>query len=486
MPNSIAINEARCKQPTGSSKRKRKQSIKRNIVQDNEVNGGDPVKTSAVEKTYGKRVKCNKGKAGKDADEGNPKKEEKNNESSCQKIKKEENLDLLHTDAEEEKNEKPKCKLGGADVSKCSFTKQQCQNCKFCSEHRVSKDSDDSNSKRTKKKFPCEICAKEGSPKVYNSMEKHKHHMATVHEIYSKELKRFECTECPETVWFPTKSKFTYHLGTKHPGIIKFICEVCTETFKLKANYKTHMKTHNIVVQKKFSCEVCNGTFVNKAGFEAHKKRFPGPHIKQSCSHCGFSFSREKHLINHRCKTLLLEEAAARANNANQVQPLLEPQEEDPLKLTAADISDKNDETQTYLEKKATVEVSTDTETLEKKARESDSQINKRVVLHRIIPRRNQDQTVYRPVQMQTQNVTESVGVQELREIDFEGGTFIAAATGEPEQQFIIRDIDGHLVQGNQIIQLAINDVQPGEESQVYLAADWNFVAPYVIREKSP
>lgn len=516
MPNSEISNETKSRQLTGSSKRKRKQSIKRNIVKEDESWCSNSSGSPKVEKTYGKRNKGGKIKSGKDEEaiivdidlEG----------ASVQK-----DLQLEPTDednssnleSESNKNETNICELGSADSPKCSSNKSQCLNCQFCSEHKTSRKEVDTN-KRIKKKFPCEICCKEGFPKEYNSVEKHKQHMASVHEIYTEEVKRFECTECPEAVWFPTKSKFNYHLGTKHPGIIKFVCEICTETFKLKANYKNHLKTHNIVVQKKFSCDVCNGTFVNKAGYEAHKKRFPGPHIKQSCSHCGFSFSKEKHLLNHRCKTLLLEEAATRSNKINSSnsmqnvlhtsnslklpQSLLEIQEpEESIKMTqaSADLPEdsakspnqvfdvkRGTDTQIYVDKAVKIDTCTNAES-QKKAFENDSQINKRVVLHRIIPKRCQDQTIYRPVQMQAQNIPESVVVQELREIDFEGGTFIATSSGDTEQQFIVRDINGHLVQGNQILQLDINDVQQGEESQVYLA-DWNIVAPYVIREKSP
>ncbi|KAK6636892.1 hypothetical protein RUM43_010556 [Polyplax serrata] len=485
MPKPETTKEVNYKQPTGSSKRKRKQSIKRNIVNDSESNCNDSVK-SKTEKTYGKRSKSAKVK---EHAEENLMDDRKSKTVTCPN-----EITEIIAPLHGEQSEEEKLNVENLAVSKCSSNKQQCQNCKFCSEHKeIKSEADDSsNCKRSKKKFPCEICAKDGTPKVYNTLEKHKQHMATVHEIYSKEVKRFECTECSQTVWFPTKSKYMYHLGTKHPGIIKFICEVCTETFKLKANYKNHMKSHNIVVQKKFACDVCNGTFVNKAGFEAHKRRFPGPHIKQSCSHCGFSFSREKHLINHRCKTLLLEEAAARTNSSITSEPKQDVQQtENASKFAVDHVKVEGDNSTVYLDKKTTVDPSveseTDTQALnEKKPVECDSQSNKKMLVHRIIPRRNQDQAVYRPVQVATQNVPESVVVQELREIELENGTFIAAApSGDPEQQFIIRDINGQIVQGGQIFQLDINDVQPGEESQVYLA-DWNIVAPYVIREKSP
>ncbi|EEB14984.1 zinc finger protein, putative [Pediculus humanus corporis] len=420
MPDSESTNDNPSKQPTGSSKRKRKQSIKRNIVINEKKESSVSNKVSKVERMYGKRVKNAKVKQKKDFED---KVSNKNNELSADDnvntTAQEESSSILN--ANEDNNDNMKCQSIDSGSSKCNNTsEQQCQNCKFCSEHKITKEDADDSCKRSKKKFACELCAKEGSPKVYNSIEKHRQHMETVHDTSKNEVKRFECTECPKTVWFPTKSKYTYHLGTKHPGVIKFVCEVCTETFILKANYKSHMKTHNIVIQKKYSCDGCNGTFVNKAGYEAHKKRFPGPHIKQSCSHCGFSFSKEKHLMNHRCKTLLLEEAAAKASNQNQVQPTLDIVE---LDTVVNEVDDRGEDEPIFIDEKLTTEASTDTDLLQKKVNKNDSQLNKRVVVHRIIPRRAQDQTVYRFVQMQ--NVSEPVVVQELREIDFENDFII-------------------------------------------------------------
>lgn len=463
------------KQLIGSSKRKRKSSIiKRNIHVD-ESND-----SSKTEKSPGKKLKTEKtksdGKKDKNLDGPEKKVPEGNDTNENEGLAKDE-IDLEEVLLADE-GRKPRGKTKSAEKG-CSSSKQQCQNCSFCSEHKpVKEEEEDEGAVKAKKKYTCDHCAKMGMKRVYNSLEKYKHHVSLLHEKSKEDVKRFECTDCPEPVWFPTKSKFCYHLGAKHPGIIKFICEVCTETFKLKANYKNHMKTHNIVVQKKFSCDVCNGTFVNRAGFEAHKKRFPGPHIKQNCSHCGFSFSREKHMKNHRCKKLLLEEAA-RANSQTEMETRLE--------VFSQEATDErtNEEPRTEptfltIDVNMEKEMRTEENPFENKTGEL-AENNKKIVFHRIVPRRSQDQTIYRPVQMQTaQNVPESVVVQE---IDLENSTFIATAE---DQQIILRDVNGHLVQGNQILQLDLNDIQPGEESQVYLA-DWNVVAPTImIREKSP
>lgn len=451
------------KQLIGSSKRKRKASIiKRNILVD-ETND-----TSKNEKTS-KKIKTEKIKTENEKEETLtetvPEPEQEQTEPTTPKLENQ-------TENAEEKDEDDeplgKKQRANKKPSNCNSSKQECQNCSFCSEHKPGGEPEIEDVK--KKKFTCDTCAKMGIKKVYNSLDKYTDHINLLHEKPKDDIKKFECTDCPEPVWFPTKSKYCYHLGAKHPGIIKFICEVCTETFKLKANYKNHMKTHNIVVQKKFQCDVCMGTFVNRAGYEAHKKRFPGPHIKQNCSHCGFSFSREKHMRNHRCKKLLLEEAARNAQNESGSEIISQVQQTDDTQIEQTGILTVDDN--------IAKEISTDVDLLEKK----NNEFEKRVVFHRIVPRRNQEQTIYRPVQMQAQNVPESVVVQELREIDIDGNTFIATDT---DQQIILRDVNGHIVQGNQILQLDLNDVQPGEESQVYLA-DWNVVAPFVIREKSP
>lgn len=456
------------KQLIGSSKRKRKSSIiKRNILVDESED------FSKTEKTQVKKLKTDKTKSDskkdKNLDVPDDKVPDANdaNDDEILSNDKSEPEDKIEDDGR-----KPRGKTKPAEKG-CSSSKQQCQNCSFCSEHKPEKEEGEECSK--KKRYPCDHCAKMGVKRIYNTLEKYKHHVSLLHEKIKEEVKRFECTDCPEPVWFPTKSKFCYHLGAKHPGIIKFICEVCTESFKLKANYKNHMKTHNIVVQKKFSCDVCNGTFVNRAGYEAHRKRFPGPHIKQNCSHCGFSFSREKHMKNHRCKKLLLEEAA-RANNQNETEarPETFTQGQQTIEETRVD-----DQTVLTLDENMGKEIASGAEVDPSENKTEFVDNNKKIVFHRIVPRRNQDQTIYRPVQMQAQNVSESVVVQE---IDLENGTFIT--TGD-DQQIILRDVNGHLVQGNQILQLDLNDVQPGEESQVFLT-NWDVVAPFVIREKSP
>ncbi|KAL0276037.1 UNVERIFIED_CONTAM: hypothetical protein PYX00_003711 [Menopon gallinae] len=488
MSNQEMTNENLCgegKQLIGSSKRKRKSSIiKHNVVSSDKPQSNDTEGTQKPVRTYVKKVKSErrsvKDKSVNEVNESANESMKDDQKEPVDGIETSETVDLnakdesgLNLERDEGELKQMEKTTTETEDGQCMGKQQQCQNCNFCAEHKVSNLESDAKVDYVSKTFTCKVCSGMGLKRVYSSMEKLKRHTKEVHEP-KKDVKRFECTDCPEPVWFPTKSKFCYHLGAKHPGVIKFVCEVCTQTFKLKANYKNHLKTHNIVVQKKFSCDVCLGTFVNRAGYEAHKKRFPGQHIKQSCVRCGVSFSKEKHMKNHRCKILLLEEAAAAARDSTKGMEA-EKGEKLPEEGTA------KQDIQAVLDDKKVKEGTLETDAEGKKQGAEGDQSGKRVLFQRLLPKKN-EKLIYKQFPLQTQNVPQSVVVQEFREIDLEGGAFI---TAEPDHQIIVRDVNGHLVQGNQILQLDINDFQPGEESQVYLA-DWNVVAPFVIRGKSP
>lgn len=162
--------------------------------------------------------------------------------------------------------------------------------------------------------YKCSDCEKTGVTRIFKHKESLVSHIVSKHGEDSKKL-LFVCDVCSASQKpqiFSAKKPFLAHMMTQHMMVV-FICDICSAIFKLKANYKTHVMTHNIQPKKEFKCDICNGTFVNKAGYVAHRKRFPGPHIKQICPHCGASFSREKHMQNHRCKTLLLREAKEKA-----------------------------------------------------------------------------------------------------------------------------------------------------------------------------
>lgn len=193
-----------------------------------------------------------------------------------------------------------------------------CKNCSYCSDHCPT----DKGRPGVNKRVTCTTCKEKGVRRTFKSEESLSSHIKQAHSDEGGGSKDdcpiFLCSLCcePENssapLIFTSKNKYLSHLSAVHQTQM-FLCDICSSAFKLKANYKSHMLTHNVEPKKAFKCEVCNGTFVNRAGFDSHKRRFPGPHMKQTCVNCGVSFSKEQHMKNHRCRKLLLQEAEAQA-----------------------------------------------------------------------------------------------------------------------------------------------------------------------------
>jgi len=168
------------------------------------------------------------------------------------------------------------------------------------------------NSLQKTEKFFCEVCKKQGQKRAYKSQETLSEHMKNLH-CEGEDHHKYTCNQCntPESVSFYSRTKFINHMSSQHSTMV-FACQHCPSFFKMKANYKTHLANHNVEQVKAFQCEVCKASFMNRPGFEAHKRRFPGPHVMYACAHCPSTFSKESGIVNHRCKRLMMEEAAQR------------------------------------------------------------------------------------------------------------------------------------------------------------------------------
>lgn len=74
----------------------------------------------------------------------------------------------------------------------------------------------------------------------------------------------------------------------------------------------------------------------------------------------------------------------------------------------------------------------------------------------------------YQPIEV---SMTNQVAMQELQE------------GGEPEQ-LVIRDLAGNIVPGAQVLHIEISDSDPAQQVYQVNVADWNMVAPFVVRDQ--
>jgi len=108
-------------------------------------------------------------------------------------------------------------------------------------------------------------------------------------KILSKE--KLHCPECEAE--FSSKSSLRKHKKIHK----KFDCEVCGKSFNRQSNLKTHMRSHT--QEKLFSCPNCNQKYAKKQSVDIHlnggrcfKRPFP-------CTVCSRSFALDDQLKTH-------------------------------------------------------------------------------------------------------------------------------------------------------------------------------------------
>ena len=114
-----------------------------------------------------------------------------------------------------------------------------------------------------KETFSCPICDFQTNKRINLETHMNKH----------SDKKNYECRNCDKK--FTWSSSLKSHMLAAHSKIdMKFICEICTHSFKDGGNLKKHMFTHK-------------------------EER---PHI---CDRCGKGWIRADFLKNHKCSALL-------------------------------------------------------------------------------------------------------------------------------------------------------------------------------------
>ena len=85
-------------------------------------------------------------------------------------------------------------------------------------------------------------------------------------------------------------------------GIKPFVCEGCGESFYIKANLNTHMKSSHPEMKdkfKKYQCDKCERTYSEYYSLKDHKKRKHGNCVSVLCNSCGKEFNNKYLLDSH-------------------------------------------------------------------------------------------------------------------------------------------------------------------------------------------
>ncbi|XP_041969897.1 zinc finger protein 470-like [Aricia agestis] len=115
---------------------------------------------------------------------------------------------------------------------------------------------DQSQGKKTVKRFPCGTCGKGCASQA----------MLIMHERVHTNERPFPCQLC--SLRFKTKTHLRTHQLT-HTREKKFGCSVCMKFFALKGNLVVHLRTHT--GERPYQCNLCNEAFIDSKYLKKHK-----------------------------------------------------------------------------------------------------------------------------------------------------------------------------------------------------------------------
>lgn len=122
--------------------------------------------------------------------------------------------------------------------------------------------------------------------------------------------KQVSCCMCDQV--FSTTADLRQHVNDEHPSPpaavapgLKFKCEYCLRSFKLKSSLKAHVLDKDFTEVPKnnfgFVCSICGKHFASLMGYEYHQKSIHEKELRYVCPNytCGKAFALKKELRSH-------------------------------------------------------------------------------------------------------------------------------------------------------------------------------------------
>lgn len=121
-----------------------------------------------------------------------------------------------------------------------------------------------------------------------------RYHQQRVHG----KTKRLACSHCSYRAVDPMALR--NHIRAEHTGERPYICDVCGENFRMRANIAQHMRIHGGV--KNLQCERCPAMFRSRSELTGHQNRVHYMIYTYQCYLCTESYKKldsvKKHLLN--------------------------------------------------------------------------------------------------------------------------------------------------------------------------------------------
>ena len=155
---------------------------------------------------------------------------------------------------------------------------------KLCALTQENTDTDVVGTKKTSKKYRCDIC-----DKCFNQPRDLKRHLM----VHSGK-KPHVCSHCGKK--FTAKGNLNRHVRT-HTGEHPYSCDVCEYSCFDKSALTKHMLTHT--GEKPYSCSQCEITCTSKHHLTVHTRTHTGEKLF-SCDVCGKSFTRSSYFKQHK------------------------------------------------------------------------------------------------------------------------------------------------------------------------------------------